>query len=84
MKIAFGSMEAENVDLQREIDGLKDKLGSTKASPVKKRKRVDEDVIPVPRFPKKAKTDSALSKKNDLFQDLTADLDLSGAGDASE
>ncbi|KAK5167829.1 uncharacterized protein LTR77_007528 [Saxophila tyrrhenica] len=82
MKAALESVEGENVDLKREVDGLKEKVASAKQGPVKKRKRVDEDVIPVPRSPKKARRDDGGGKKDDALLNLELDLELTGAGDA--
>ncbi len=51
------------MELSQEIDSLKEKLSDLKPSPEKKRKRPDEDVVPVPRSPKKSKQSSSPVKK---------------------
>ncbi|KAF2773082.1 hypothetical protein EJ03DRAFT_348133 [Teratosphaeria nubilosa] len=62
---ALKASEAEVVDLRREVEALKAKgtgeaaRPSTSAVAKKRKKAVDEDVIPVPRDPKKAKRDAS-------------------------
>ncbi|KAH9829204.1 mitochondrial large ribosomal subunit YmL35 [Teratosphaeria destructans] len=66
---ALEASEAEVVDLRREVEALKSKgtgevtRPGTGAGAKKRKKVVDEDVIPVPRDPKKAKRDASPARR---------------------
>ena len=75
-KVALKVGESETLDLRLEVDALKIKLENARAavtaSPAKKRKKVDQDVIPVPRSPKKVKQ---------TVEPVQTDLDLTNLGE---
>ena len=77
--------ESETVELKKEVDQLKAKLESFKqSSSTKKRKKPDEDVILVPRSPKKAKRDSSFSKATAIPVDIWSDNEYTAYGEAGE
>ena len=86
MKDACKIAERSVVDLKLENDSLKQELHKGRpASPAKKRKKQpDEDVIPVPRSPKKQK--QAAPSLETLYNAvaLAADLDLGQIGEIGE
>ncbi|KAI6878351.1 sure-like protein [Hortaea werneckii] len=58
-KEALTAAQEQTADLQREVEVLKGKLETARLSkPTKKRKKIDEDVVPVPRDPKRAKREA--------------------------
>ena len=62
---ALKAADDDKLDLKREVDGLKAKLDDVRSSsPAKKRKKADEDVVPVPRSPKKLKQDTSPAKSS--------------------
>lgn len=72
------------MDLKREIDVLKAKLAESvrQASPVKKRKKaVDEDVVLVPRSPKRSKRDVSPSRSGVVPIEAINDFDFSTVGE---
>ncbi|KAM3422631.1 hypothetical protein BST61_g120 [Cercospora zeina] len=79
-RAALRSAENEAIDLRREIVALKSKLDNRPASPVKKRKKVDPDVILVPRSPKKAKRATSPLRIGQMVVDLSTDEEFSQAG----
>ncbi|PIA99657.1 hypothetical protein CB0940_02433 [Cercospora beticola] len=80
-RAALRSAEKEAIDLRREIATLKGKLDNRPSSPVKKRKKVDADVILVPRSPKKAKRTASPMRNGPLVTDLTIEEEYSQAGE---
>jgi hypothetical protein len=86
-KSAFRTAEGEAVDLRREIERLKAQVGASKApaSNVKRRKKVDEDVIPVPRDAKRAKRDASPGgPPTSNHIDVERDLDFSDVGEIGQ
>ena len=70
------------VDLRLELGAMKAKLESAKpCSPAKKRKKADEDVIPVPRSPKKAKRDVSPAKRGATSSEASDDFDFASLGE---
>lgn len=86
MKGALKNTEDEVVDLRREVEVLKAKLETTEsANPTKKRKKNDEDTIPYPRSPKKAKPESAVGKTGGLATfDSSIEEEFCQAGEIGE
>lgn len=86
MKGALKISEDEVVDLRREIESLKAKLDTAKsANPTKKRKKNDEETIPYPRSPKKAKPESAATKNGVLATfDSSIEVEFNQAGEMGE
>lgn len=72
------------MDLKREIDTLKEKLSSLKPSPTKKRKRPDEDVVPVPKSPKLPRQEAASGKKVPDISLTDIGFDFSGVGEVGK
>lgn len=64
------AFELENAQLKMQIDKLKGKLESANSTQLKKRKRVDEDVIPVPRSPKRPKPEPPSSIRGPKLEKL--------------
>jgi hypothetical protein len=75
------SAESENVFLQKEVDRLKQKMQSARTASPKKRKKQDEDVIPVPKSPKKSRSGPALTEAASDAVDLELDMNLDVACD---
>lgn len=87
MKSALKSSEDEVIDLQREVASLKAKLETARAAnPTKKRKKNDEEVIPYPRSPKKAKADVPSGRGGGLamFDRVKIEAEFSQAGEIGE
>ena len=78
------SSEAERIDLKLEIDRLKAKAETSKAAnPTKKRKKADEDVVPVPKSPKRGKAEAA--QRNAVPRsNVDADFEFSHLGEAGK
>ena len=76
--------EAECIDLKLEIDRLKAKAETSKAAnPTKKRKKADEDVVPVPKSPKRGKVEAA--QRNVVPRsNVDADFEFSHLGEAGK
>ncbi|KAF2209199.1 hypothetical protein CERZMDRAFT_87171 [Cercospora zeae-maydis SCOH1-5] len=83
-RAALRSAENEAVDLRREIAALKGKLDNRPSSPVKKRKKIDQDVILVPRSPKKAKRAASPLRSAQMVVDLSTEEDFSQAGNIGQ
>jgi hypothetical protein len=79
VKTGLQSAENENVLLQKEVDQLKQRLQAARPSSPKKRKKPDEDVIPVPKSPKKTRSAPELTKATSDV--LAVDLDFDIASD---
>ncbi|KAI7164624.1 sure-like protein [Hortaea werneckii] len=59
-KEALTAARDQTVDLQKEVEVLKGKLETARLSKApKKRKKIDEDVVPVPREPKRARREAS-------------------------
>lgn len=88
MRDALRASEGESVDLRREVDALRTKLENAKPSTgaTKKRKKaLDEDVVPVPRSPKKAKRDASPARRGRAPDvDVERDFDFSDVGEIGE
>ena len=85
MKDALKAVEGDNIDLNREIDALKVKLENSKPQGgQKKRKKPDEDVVPVPRSPKRSKQDVSSIKGVTGTIDSTADFDFTSIGEVGK
>jgi hypothetical protein len=86
MKDACKTAEGSVLGLKLENDSLKQELlKSRSASPAKKRKKQpDEDVILVPRSPKKQKHGAPSSETAYNAVNFTADLDLGQIGEIGE
>lgn len=74
--------EEEVLDLKLEVDRLKAKIET--ANPTKKRKRVDEDVVPVPRSPKKSKPNEPTTKKASSASEGFVGFDFGGIGEVGK
>lgn len=83
-RAALRSAEKEAIDLRREIATLKGKLDDRPSSPVKKRKKVDTDVVLVPRSPKKTKRAASPMRSGPLVTDLTIEEEYSQAGEIGQ
>ncbi|KAI7214889.1 sure-like protein [Hortaea werneckii] len=58
-KEALNAARDQTLDLEREVEALKGKLDAARLSKApKKRKKIDEDVVPVPREPKRARREA--------------------------
>ena len=85
MKDALKAAEGENVDLKRQIDTLKARPDkSIPNSPQKKRKKPDEDVILVPRSPKRLKQNASAARVSISVDGLTADFDFAEVGEVGK
>ncbi|KAK5109305.1 hypothetical protein LTR62_007179 [Meristemomyces frigidus] len=82
-KDALRVAEGYTVDLQREIEKLKGQLEQAKrpsmSAPKKRKKALDEDVIPVPRSPKRARRDGSSSQRI-AATEFGKDFDFAEAG----
>ena len=79
------SVEGENVYLKQEIETLKRKPENTKASSVaKKRRKVDEDVIPVPKSPKTTKQVVTSRERSIIGSESHSDFDCSHIGEVGK
>lgn len=76
------ALKEELDDLRLEHDRLKTKIELM--SPIKKRKKVDEDVVLVPRSPKKSKNDTSTNKKNAGTEEAIANFDFTSIGEAGK
>ncbi|KAK4910303.1 hypothetical protein LTR49_020984 [Elasticomyces elasticus] len=84
VKDALRTSEGEAVDLKMEVEKLKARVESAKAaaSAPKKRKKADEDVILVPRSPKRAKRDVSPGRKGGRDDvDVEKEFDFAEVGD---
>ncbi|KAK5113753.1 hypothetical protein LTR85_010770 [Meristemomyces frigidus] len=83
LKETLLAAEGESVDLRREIDTLKAKVENARpVSPTKKRKKVDENVVMVPRDPKKARRDASPRRAlPDTNVDIERAFDFSDVGE---
>ncbi|KAK4888876.1 hypothetical protein LTR27_012275 [Elasticomyces elasticus] len=84
VKDALRISEGEAADLKMEVEKLKARVESAKAvaSAPKKRKKADEDVIPVPRSPKRAKRDVSPGRKGGRDDvDVEKEFDFAEVGD---
>lgn len=84
MKAAVDTLEGENVDLRRQVQGLKEKAGSVEPVTRKKRKRKDQDVVPVPKSPKKMKKAPGVTKEPELPFIFDEHLSVTGLGEAGK
>lgn len=85
MKEAVKAWENHGADLQRELDAMKGKSDAPRpSSPNKKRKKVDEDTIPVPRSPKKSKTNVTTPSTVSGGLHLPEDQEFSQAGETGD
>ncbi|KAK4565633.1 hypothetical protein LTR86_003481 [Recurvomyces mirabilis] len=86
-KDALRASEGSSVDLQRDIEKLKSQLESTKQSagsngPKRRKKVVDEDVILVPRSPKRAKRDTSPARGSGTTEvNIERDFDFTDVGE---
>lgn len=71
------------MDLQREVEVLKGKLETARLpKPSKKRKKVDEDVVPVPRDPKRARREASPPRSaQNPYVDVASDFAFSDMGE---
>lgn len=71
------------MDLQREVEALKGKLETARLpKPAKKRKKVDEDVVPVPRDPKRARREASPPRSaQNPYVDVASDFAFSEIGE---
>lgn len=72
------------MDLQREVEVLKGKLDTARLlpKPTKKRKKVDEDVVPVPRDPKRARREASPPRNaQNPYVDVASDCAFSEIGE---
>ncbi|RMY03222.1 hypothetical protein D0867_10766 [Hortaea werneckii] len=71
------------VDLQREVEVLKGKLETARLSKApKKRKKIDEDVVPVPREPKRARREASPPRSTQTpYVDVENDFNFSDTGE---
>ena len=82
VQCALKVSENQCVNLRLDLEAMKAKLESAKpCSPAKKRKKADEDVIPVPRSPKKAKKDISPAKRGAPSSDASDDFDFANLGE---
>lgn len=83
MESALKTSEDTVVDLQREVMTLKARLEVAKlASPAKKRKKIDEDSVPYPRSPKRAKPGAPSARGGGLGTlDSFPEADFNQAGE---
>lgn len=85
MKSALATAENEAIGLRLEIDKLKARPNTARPCfPTKKRKVPDEDVIPVPRSPKKAKSAAPPMRSVPLASHLPSDAEFNEAGELGE
>jgi len=90
--MADGSPASEGsaIDLQREVEKLKAQLETAKQSsstvpPKKRKKPVDEDVIMVPRSPKRAKRDHSPARRSGRSEvSIERDFDFTDVGETGE
>ena len=75
--------EGENADLKRQMEDLRTSIESSKSiSPEKKRKKPNEDVVPVPRSPKQPKHERSPTKSASAATEAFADLNIAELGEA--
>lgn len=78
MKEDLKALEDKHADLKIELETTKQQSERPKtASPAKKKRKAEEDVIPVPRSPKKQKQDASKSNADEL----TVEVSLSDLGE---
>ena len=81
-KETLKSAEGENAELQRQIAALKAKQEVAKAaSPSKKRKKPDEDVVPVPRSPKRSKQENPTEKSISNLSETLHEFEFAALGE---
>ncbi|KAK4546368.1 hypothetical protein LTR36_002045 [Oleoguttula mirabilis] len=83
LKDALQAAEGESVDLRREVDTLKAKVENARpVTTTKKRKKVDEDVVMVPRDPKRTKRDASPTRGVlGTTVDVERDFDFADVGE---
>lgn len=81
MKAGLKAAEKETIGLRQEVAVLKSKLDNRPSSPTKKRKKPDEDVILVPRSPKKSKRAGSPERAAQAPLDHVTDVEFSQAGE---
>ncbi|EME47515.1 hypothetical protein DOTSEDRAFT_50899 [Dothistroma septosporum NZE10] len=82
MKAQVKAWESHAINLQKQLDVSRVKLDASRpSSPIKKRKKFDEDTIPVPRLPKKSKTNAAAPFSSSAALRPPEDDEFSQAGD---
>ncbi|KAI7226172.1 hypothetical protein KC330_g8909 [Hortaea werneckii] len=81
-KEALNAARDQTVDLQREVEVLKGKLEIARLSKApKKRKKIDEDVVPVPKEPKRARREASPPRSTrSPYVDPESDLNFSEIG----
>ncbi|KAK3721561.1 hypothetical protein LTR37_003117 [Vermiconidia calcicola] len=83
VKDAMKAAEGENADLKRQMEDLRTSIESSKSiSPAKKRKKPNEDVVPVPRSPKQPKHERSPTKSASAATEAFADLNIAELGEA--
>ncbi|KAI7544688.1 sure-like protein [Hortaea werneckii] len=82
-KEALSAARDQTVDLQREVEVLKGKLETARLSKApKKRKKIDEDVVPVPREPKRARREASPPRSTqNPYVDPESDFSFSEIGE---
>ncbi|KAI6855792.1 hypothetical protein KC338_g8705 [Hortaea werneckii] len=85
-KEALDAAQDQTVDLQREVEALKGKLETARLpKPAKKRKKVDEDVVPVPRDPKRARREASPPRSaQNPYVDVASDFAFSEIGEIGD
>lgn len=81
VKVDLERAQDEAVDMRREIATLKRKLEERPPNPIKKRKRPDENVILVPRSPRKKKRATSPDRGMQLIVEHPTDAEFSQAGE---
>lgn len=81
VKVDLERAQDEAVDMRREITTLKRKLEERPPNPIKKRKRHDENVILVPRSPRKNKRATSPDRGMQLTVEHPTDAEFSQAGE---
>ncbi|KAI7262899.1 sure-like protein [Hortaea werneckii] len=85
-KEALNAAQDKTVDLQREVEVLKGKLETARLpKATKKRKKVDEDVVPVPRDPKRARREASPPRSaQNPYVDVASDFAFSEIGEIGD
>jgi len=81
VKVDLERAQDKAVDMRREIATLKRKLEERPPNPIKKRKRHDEDVVLVPRSPRKNKRATSPDRGMQLTVEHPTDAEFSQAGE---
>ncbi|KAI5357849.1 hypothetical protein Slin14017_G118620 [Septoria linicola] len=81
VKAGLKAAEKETIGLRQEVAVLKSKLDNRPSSPTKKRKKPDEDIILVPRSPKKSKRAGSPERIVQPPLDHVTDVEFSQAGE---